>query len=151
MEHWVEFPVLNSRFSLFSYFARGINSVYMSIPDSQFIPPSLSSFGVHTVVLCMYLYFGLANRFIKALLVCLSVVTRMLAPRGQGLLVPHHYTFRVQSSACVGHATGFSVYSAQWMNACSEERTSFWTMRHSSTDENILSVKKGNPLATMAL
>ena len=70
----------------------------MSIPVSQFIPPSLSSFGVHTVVLCMYLYFGFANRFIKALLVCLSVVTRVLAARGQGLLVPHYYTLGTQQA-----------------------------------------------------
>ena len=34
----VEFPVLYSRFSLVIYFQRSINSVYMSIPISQFIP-----------------------------------------------------------------------------------------------------------------
>ena len=39
-EHWVEFLVLYSRFSLVIYFIHSINSVYMSIPISQFIPPS---------------------------------------------------------------------------------------------------------------
>ena len=34
----VEFPVLYSRFSLVIYFQRSINSVYVSIPISQFIP-----------------------------------------------------------------------------------------------------------------
>ena len=38
-EHWVEFPVLYSRFSLVIYFIHSINSVHMSIPISQFIPP----------------------------------------------------------------------------------------------------------------
>ena len=38
-EHSVEFPELYSRFSLFIYFIHSINSVYMSIPISQFIPP----------------------------------------------------------------------------------------------------------------
>ena len=35
-EHWVEFPVLYSQFSLVIYFIH--SSVYMSIPISQFIP-----------------------------------------------------------------------------------------------------------------
>ena len=35
-EHWVEFPMLYSRFSLVIYFIH--ISVYMSIPISQFIP-----------------------------------------------------------------------------------------------------------------
>ena len=37
-----KFPVLYSRFSLVIYFMHSINSVYMSIPISQFIPPPLS-------------------------------------------------------------------------------------------------------------
>ena len=41
-EQWVEFPVLYSRFSLAIYFIHGINNANMSIPISQFIPPSLS-------------------------------------------------------------------------------------------------------------
>ena len=42
-EHWVEYPLLYSRFSLVIYFMHTINSVYMSIPISQFIPPRLLS------------------------------------------------------------------------------------------------------------
>ena len=34
-----EFPVLYSRFSLVTYFIHSINSVYMSVPISHFIPP----------------------------------------------------------------------------------------------------------------
>ena len=45
-EHWVEFPVLYSRFSLVIYFIH--SNVYMSIPISQFIPPPVSPLGVHT-------------------------------------------------------------------------------------------------------
>ena len=41
-EHCVEFPELHSRFSLVIYFIHGIDSVYMSVPVSQFIPPPLS-------------------------------------------------------------------------------------------------------------
>ena len=39
-KHWVEFSVLYSRFSLVTCFLHAI--IYMSIPISQFIPPSLS-------------------------------------------------------------------------------------------------------------
>ena len=54
---------LNNRFSVV-YFIH--ISVYMSIPISQFIPPSptsLSPLGVHTFVLYICLYFCLANSF----------------------------------------------------------------------------------------
>ena len=34
------FPLLYSRFSLVIYFTHSINNVHMSIPISQFIPPS---------------------------------------------------------------------------------------------------------------
>ena len=50
------FPQLHSRFSLVIYFMHGINSVYMSIPISQFIPnptPWLPPLHVHTFVLCI--------------------------------------------------------------------------------------------------
>ena len=43
-EHWVEFPELYSRFSLVTYFMHSINSIYMSIPISQFISSLLSQF-----------------------------------------------------------------------------------------------------------
>ena len=41
-EHWVESPVLYSRFSSVIYFIHSI--VYMSVPISQFIPPLPSLF-----------------------------------------------------------------------------------------------------------
>ena len=34
-QHWVEFPVVYSLFSLVTYFMHSINSVYMSVPISQ--------------------------------------------------------------------------------------------------------------------
>lgn len=62
-------------------------------------PPFLCPLGVlHVCGPHLCLYFGFANRFIKALLVCLSVVTRVLAARGQGLLVPHYYTLGTQQA-----------------------------------------------------
>ena len=40
-QHWVEFPVLYSRFSLVVHFIPSINSIYMSIPiGSPFITPA---------------------------------------------------------------------------------------------------------------
>ena len=38
-EHCIEFPVLYSRFSLVTQFMHNINSVYVSIPIYQFLPP----------------------------------------------------------------------------------------------------------------
>ena len=49
--YWVESPVLYSRFSFVTSFIRSINSVYVSIPVSQFIPPALSPLGIHTFAL----------------------------------------------------------------------------------------------------
>ena len=46
----VAFPLLYSKVSLVIYFIHSINSVYMSIPISQFIPLSLS-LGVHKFAL----------------------------------------------------------------------------------------------------
>ena len=43
--------MLYSRFSLLIYFRPSINSVYMSVLISQFIPPLLPHFDVHTFVL----------------------------------------------------------------------------------------------------
>ena len=50
MEHWVKFIVLCSRFTLIIYFILSINSVYVSIPISQFIL-SPTSF---PLVICMF-------------------------------------------------------------------------------------------------
>ena len=51
-EHWGEFPLLYSRFSLVIYFIYSINRVYMSIPVPQFIPhSSLSPLGIHMFIL----------------------------------------------------------------------------------------------------
>ena len=38
-EHWVEFPVLYSTFSLVIYFTHRISGVHASIPITQFFPP----------------------------------------------------------------------------------------------------------------
>ena len=39
-KHWIEFPELYSRFSLVFCFIHSTNSGYMSMPLSQFIPPT---------------------------------------------------------------------------------------------------------------
>jgi len=64
-EHWVEFPVLPSRFSLVIYFIH--NSVYTSIPISQFILPPLPFpvWYLYICSLCLCLYFCFANKFIN--------------------------------------------------------------------------------------
>ena len=58
--------VLYSRFSLDIYFIHSINSVYMSIPISQFIPLSPFPLGIHMFVcsLSLCLYFCFTDRFI---------------------------------------------------------------------------------------
>ena len=59
IEHWVEFPVLYSRFSLVIYFIP--ICVYMSIPISWFISPSLPPWHPYIFSLYLYLYFYFAN------------------------------------------------------------------------------------------
>ena len=62
-EHWVEFTLLYSRFSLVMYFIH--NSMYMSIPIFQFNPPALPPL----VSICLFsrymcLSFCFLNKFI---------------------------------------------------------------------------------------
>ena len=46
--HWVEFPELYSRFSLFVYFIHSISSVYVSITNSQYLPrPPFPLLSIH--------------------------------------------------------------------------------------------------------
>ena len=61
-EHWVEFPVLCSRFSLVIYLIRSISSVYNINPNLP-VPLTPYPLGIHTS-LCLGLYFCFANRFI---------------------------------------------------------------------------------------
>ena len=68
-EHWVEFPVLFSRFSLVIYFIHSINSVYTSIPVSQFIPPTTFPLDQYVCFLHLHLYFCFANKIIYAIFV----------------------------------------------------------------------------------
>ena len=65
-EHWVEFPGLHSRFPLVIYFIHSINSVYMSIPVSQFLPqhPAPSSWYSYICSLPLCLYFWFTNMII---------------------------------------------------------------------------------------
>ena len=63
-EHWVEFPVLHSRFSLVIYFIPSINSECMSIPISQFMPPLFFPLDSHIFILYVCLHFCFANRII---------------------------------------------------------------------------------------
>ena len=69
---WIAFPFrslqieLNSRSSLVICFMHSVNSVYMSVPVSQFIPLPLSLLGVHMFVL--YLCFCFANKIIYTIL-----------------------------------------------------------------------------------
>ena len=50
-EHWVDFPGLYSRFSLVIHFTHIYNSIYMSIPISQFLLACHFPLGVHIFVL----------------------------------------------------------------------------------------------------
>ena len=57
--HWLELPGLYSRFSLVIYFIHSINSVYMSIPVSHFIPlpshlPSLFSMSSNVILVLTF-------------------------------------------------------------------------------------------------
>ena len=64
-DHWVEFSVLYSRFSLAIYFVHSINSVCRSIPISQFIPHlPFSLWYPYVCFLHLCLYFCFANKFI---------------------------------------------------------------------------------------
>ena len=64
-EHWNGLPLLYSRFSLVVYFIHSINSVYTSIPTSQFHPPHLP-FPTYPYIcsLRLCLYFCFANNVI---------------------------------------------------------------------------------------
>ena len=61
-------PVLYSRFSLVIYFMHSINSVYMSIPISQFIPSPLPPWYPCVCSLHLCLYFCFANKIIYTIL-----------------------------------------------------------------------------------
>ena len=63
IEHWVEFPVLYSRFSLVIYFMH--SSEYVSVPISQSIPPLLPS--LFPSISFLFLYFCFTNKFIYAI------------------------------------------------------------------------------------
>ena len=58
-----QFPVLYSRFSLVIYCIHSINSVYMSISISQFIPP-LPPWYPYVCSLCLCLYFCFVHKMI---------------------------------------------------------------------------------------
>ena len=62
-EHWVEFPILHSRFSLVIHFIN--SSVYVLIPVSQFTPPPFFPLWCpYACYLFPCLSFCFANRFI---------------------------------------------------------------------------------------
>ena len=55
----VEFPELYHRFSLVIYFIQSINSVYMSVPISRFIPlpfPHLVSIHLFSMSISLFLF-----------------------------------------------------------------------------------------------
>ena len=52
-EHYAEFPVLCSMFSLVIHFIHSTSSVYVWIPISQFLPPPSVPLAIHTFVLCV--------------------------------------------------------------------------------------------------
>ena len=69
-EHWVEFSELYSRFSLVIYFMHSINTLYMSVSISQFIPPlphlvsiCLFSTSASLFLLCTYVHLYRVFRF----------------------------------------------------------------------------------------
>ena len=66
-EHWVELPVLHSRFSLVICFIHSINSVYSSIPIYWFLPPHPlpSLVSLHLFSMCLYCCF--VNKIISAI------------------------------------------------------------------------------------
>ena len=58
-QHRVEFPVLSSRISLFTYFTYRINFVYMPTPVSHFLPPllfPLVSLYFFSMSVCLFLF-----------------------------------------------------------------------------------------------
>jgi len=61
-EHWIEFPLLYSRFSLVIYFIH--SRVYMPIPTSQFIPPPFPTLYPYICFPYICLYFFFVNKFI---------------------------------------------------------------------------------------
>ena len=64
-EHCVEFPVLDSWFSLVIYFICSINNVYVSVPISQLLPSHLFSLWYPQVCsLCLCLYFCFVNKIL---------------------------------------------------------------------------------------
>ena len=56
--------MLYSRFSFVIYFTYSINSVYISIPISQFIPPHLPPWYPYVCSLCLCLYFFFVNKIV---------------------------------------------------------------------------------------
>ena len=129
-EHWVEFPVLPSRFSLVIYFIH--NSVYTSIPISQFILPPLPFplWYLYICSLCLCLYFCFANKFINfifldstyrqyymifAFLYCISL--RMIISRS------------IQVSAC-GIISFLSMVESYFKESDMNERLSIHTNTH---------------------
>ena len=83
-EHWVELPVLYSRFWSVAYFKH--SSVYMPISISQFIPLSLSPLGVHTLfftsvslfLLCKEIHLYHFLRFFPPLIRCMLTTLELI-------------------------------------------------------------------------
>ena len=71
-DHWVQFPVLHSRFSLVIYFIHSVNTVYISIPISILSIPSFP--------LCVHMF---------DLYVCVSMSTLQIVSCIPFFLIPH--------------------------------------------------------------
>ena len=96
-EHWIEFPVLYSRFSLVICFI--YSSVYMSIPIHSTHPFPLWYPYICSLCLCLYFYF--ANKFSSVQFSC-SVVSASLRPHESQHTRPPcpSQTPRVYSNSC---------------------------------------------------
>ena len=64
--------MLYSRFSLVIYFMRSVQSVQMSVPSSQFLPPP-SPAGIHTFVFYACVLFCFTNVFICTVFLVFSL------------------------------------------------------------------------------
>ena len=95
-------------FSLVIYFIPSINSIYVSIPISQFLPPPPFPLGIHTFVLYVCVYFFFLFFFFNSYFIYLFILFLFLAVlglrfvRGLSLVAASGGRF---SSRCGGHSS----------------------------------------------
>jgi len=111
-EHCVEFPVLYSRLALVIYFIQSINSVYMSIPISQFIPfPPFPTWYSYLCSLHLCLYFCFVKKIIYTNFFRFHIYALIY-----GVCFSSCWAQRFSSrSASVGETVAHTVSSLYWL------------------------------------